>query len=289
MTILTKLKSKDAFPKTEVLKKPQLPLIVFLFLFAIFFTTCAESIEENKGENPYKGLTLKVSGQRVWMRNKNAFRISEVFIPYEEDHDIGVFVEAYDASTYFVKKESVGSGNITGSNLTFFTSPIEENKLMQWQYEIDIEDEIIKYGGWKSFFREWPDAVISDESTLGNMILLDASSAGQHKGMLDRQRITGTDSTITCVTILYVYVTDDCRITGKSNSGYTPGQYYYYTEGNLDLSLKKGLNLIYRSETYGKNFSGSAVISMEVKDPLKDPEKYKWIIEPGFGMPGIHF
>ena len=260
---------------------------VVIGLSLLVLNVCTDITEENS-ENPYKGQTLTVKGQQVWQRNSKATKVSQAYIPYNEEHEIEVFVEALD-DTFSGKKEVVGSGDIKNDYLTFSTNIIDDDKLLEWKYEIEYNNETYKFNGWNSFFREWPDADISDKNIKGNMLLLDAYSSDDHKGMLDRQKITGTASTITCETVLYIYVTGDCRITGTSNSGYTPGQYYYNTKGNLNLSLKKGLNLICRSETYGTNFSGSAVISMEVKNPLRNPENYKWVIEPGFGIKGIHF
>jgi len=81
---------------------------------------------------------------------------------------------------------------------------------------------------------------------------------------------------------LYFYVNKECVISGEKNSGYVPNQYYYFTEDGLNLNLKKGWNKIYRKETYGNKFTGSAYISMEIRNPIKNPDKFKWVIEPGF-------
>ena len=273
-------------------------------LIALVLTACPDPQDNNSGidgENPYKGETLTVSNELVWKRNSHATKISNVYLEYNENHHIDAFVQVVkiekkddDNDNVTLDRVVVGSGDIVDRVLTFSTDAIADDKLMSWpglSYKYEGDNYIT--ASWKSFFREWPDADISNKNVLGNMILLDASNnvSGEieYKGMLDRQKITGTDTTITCETILYFYVNDDCVITGTKNNGYISGQYYYYTEGDLHLSLKKGVNLVSRTETYGTTFSGSAHIGMEVRDPIEKPENYKWVIEPGFGLQGIHF
>jgi len=139
---------------------------------------------------------------------------------------------------------------------------------------------------FKSFFSTyWSDVQIDNENTMGNLILLLASTDPQHEeqaGMLDRQRIFGTVSTITTETILYFYVSNDCIITGNKNSGYISGQYYFHTEGNLRLDLKSGWNMVCRRETYSVNFNGNAIISMEIRNPIERPEDFKWVMHKGY-------
>ena len=136
----------------------------------------------------------------------------------------------------------------------------------------------------RTFFREWNHVEVNPAVTKGNVALLESKDLVTRipDGVLDRQRITGTATTITCETILYLYVTDDCRITGEYNTGFIPGNYYYSTEGGLDLTLKEGWNLVSRTETYGTNFNGHAKIGMMIRNHISNPESYKWTIEQGF-------
>ena len=191
----------------------------------------------------------------------------------------------------------VGSGTITNGILNFSISEQLNGRtindyLLKWKYTVSETEESDEKAtdGFRAFFsRYWVNVRINNEETndviKGNMVLLMAQAAGTDPyGMLDRQGMSGTSSTISCETILYFYVNHDCLITGDVNSNFIPGQYYFTTEGNLYLPFKKGWNLVSRGETYGKNLNGHTRISMGIKNPIKNPEKYKWVMEAGFEL-----
>jgi len=269
----------------------KLPLIIAFALVIFILTTCADEQSEIKGESPYQGNNLIIDNQQVWIRNKEAKKISQVYLKYddEDEHIIDGFFDVVDAvneeemttnedetaDEIEYNPEIAGTGGMKKGILNINISEPDENKhLMEWQY-------------FKQFFSLWKNVTNNSseiESVKGNMMILYALKGEEPIGPLDRQRIIGTDSTITQETILYFYVNKNCVITGEADSGYIDKQYFYFTEGNLRLSLHQGWNMVCRKETYGKNFSGSAYISMEIRNPITNPENFKWVIEPGFGL-----
>jgi len=255
----------------------------FAFALTVLFfslTNCdVEPVIE--GEVPYLSNTLFIDNQQVWTRNRQARKISQAYIKYGENRDLYALVLApyVDLTgTENIVSKPVGSGKITNGilNLDYFNLD-EQNDLYDWNYP-NINNFKLLFSSY------WKDVNISDSSVKGNLILLEALSGGDPAGLLDRQRIYGTDTLITCEIILYIYVNKDCTITGKAGHGYISGQYYYYTGGDLNLNLKKGINMICRTETYATDFNGSAVISMEIRNPIQNPEKFKWVIEPDFNL-----
>ena len=239
-------------------------------------TACSNNTDDD-GENPYLAKnTLTVSDQQVWKRNREATKISQAYLEYSINHGINAFVAMPVAGEQYFGKIPVGSGNIAGGKLNFVVPALDENAhLLNWDY-------------FKDFFsRYWKNVKVNNESTnaeiKGNMILLESLDAyNDPDGMLDRQGIFGTNVSLDCETILYFYVNKDCRITGEKNNFYIDGQYFFETEGDLSLSFKEGWNLVWRKELYGIFVSGHATIDMEIKNPIRNPENYRWVMEPGF-------
>ena len=277
------------------------------------------AVDDDGGENPFKGSSLAVIGQQVWTRNRYASKISQAYLPYTEDHELYAVVYTDIPAAPFRKLVPLtgthASGIISGGVMRFAVQDMPEDSLLLWDSaectnpspgacDYDACDYLkcfdrgcayhqCEYHTWftlRSFFREWKDLAVDPPASgrIGNVAVLVAVSTGDSgqvsAGVLDRQGISGTRTTISCETILYVYVKDNCRITGTADTGFLPGNYYYSTDGDLDIALKKGWNLLSRKETYGTDFSGSAVIAMEIKNPIKNPEQYRWTITLGFGL-----
>jgi len=261
------------------LKKNRKLSFVIVFIFSSFaLLTCEYDMPHINRVSPYLGNTLEISGERVWTRNSLAVKISEVYLPYNENYYLsGIeYIDNYPYIAY------MGSGDIINGVLNFTVQPDDISAAVLLPWKDNNGDE------FKSFFSTyWKDVQIDNEDTMGNLILLLASTDSQHEdqaGMLDRQRIYGTASTITNETILYFYASNDCIITGNQNSGYISGQYYFHTKGNLRLDLKSGWNMVCRKETYGVNFNGNAIISMEIRNPIERPEDFKWVMHLGYAI-----
>ena len=237
-------------------------LIVFLM------TACRldEQEQETNSENPYKGLVLTISGQQMFQRNRFATKISQAYISYNGTHTVTPYVIV--GNDYF----SVGAGSITNGILNFTVDGRITNHLIDWN---DLRKEIPTLDFWDKVGINKPEI---KGNFIWDLAFPTSNGAGYPNGFLQRERLTGTSSTITNETVFYIYVSDDCRITGTASNGFDEGRMYFYrTIGNLDLPLKKGFNMIVATETYGTDFDGSAYISLEVRDPLLDPETYRWV------------
>ena len=246
----------------------KLPFIIALVLIIIACADNSGSKNKIEIESPYLGETLRISEKQVFRRNAYATRISQAHLLYDGTHDITAYeIDAIGEDLYYF---AIGEGNI-------------DKGILSLEIDERIKDHLI---GWYEMVKGIPTLLFWDHVTIdkpnvkGNFIWNFAFPKEEKypNGFLFRERITGTSSTITNKTVFYIYVDRDCRITGRSSSGYDlDRKYYYFTEGDLDLPLRKGFNIITASETYGTQFSGSAYISLEVKT-LENPENYKWVL-----------
>jgi len=230
-------------------------LIAILFLISIFFfmAGCDDSTEVI--ENQYQN-SINILKEQVYTRNGNAKKISQVYLEYKTTGNYDIF--AYTSSSALL-----GSGKIEDGILNFNISQIEEANLIDWE-----EFEIV--------FKQWGNVTCSTAIKC-TMFLLYAYDGTNLIGILDRQRIIGTSSTITQETLMYIYVDNNCTIKGRKSSGYEKNNFYYITKNDLDLQLKKGWNLVTRTEKYSTDISGYATISMEIK-PITNPQDYKWVM-----------
>jgi hypothetical protein len=234
-------------------------LIVFLM------SACDLNEQSGSGENPFIGLILTVSDQQMFQRNRFATRISQAYMLYNGTHTVTPYVII--GGTYY----PVGEGEIREGILNFTVDGRMADRLVDWD---NLKKEIPTLLFWK-------DVVINKPEIKGNFIWDLAFPEGERypNGFLQRERIIGTSSTITTETVFYIYVSEDCRITGTASNGFDIGRMYFYrTISDLDLPLKKGFNMIVATETYGTDFNGSAYISLEVRNPLQNPESYKWVL-----------
>ena len=287
-----KLKAMEIIMR-KLIKLPGISALVALILFSM--AGCSDGLNDATSaakqnqitETTYLGKkTLAISGKQTWTRNRYATKISQAYLKYEGNHVIDVAVPMAYNPLYIpgipedpytnprLISALVGSGDIRKGIISFNTNDLVESK------------HLVDWPDFRLFFsRYWNDVFTSDLTVKGNTIALYAypeSTSYTVDGMLDRQRITGSATTITCETVLYFYVDKDCTITGKANSNYIAGLYYFTTEGDLYLPLKAGWNIVSRTETYGTNYNGHARIGMKLKNPLQNAEKFKWTMELGF-------
>ena len=258
-------------------KMTKSPWFIALALIITCMAAACSYYIEVEGENPYLGYPFigrttvdLATGQQVWTRNHNAVRVSQSYLPYKERNwDIAVAVPNAAMAGGTVE---IGSGTIIDGVLNFSVDDRINSFLSAWS----------TLKPW--FSRYWKNVLPSDNGVKGNVVILYAFPAvpdGTY-GMMDRQRIFGTATSITCETILYIYVNKDCVISGEANTNYIDGQYYYRTDGNLMLVLKRGMNMVCRTETYATNFDGYAKIGMKVKNPIENPETLRWVLEQGY-------
>ena len=255
-------------------------LIEILFLISIFFLMagCDNSTEEkSKGaiENQYQN-SINILEEQVWTRNRNTTKISQVYQSYTGTHNIEAYFYLPD------DKATIGFGNLINGVMDFTVLPenLTEGNLLEWDYLKAFFSSESGVGAWNNVNVIKPENI----EIKGNLLLLDAyTSDVLIGGMIDRQKFVGDRSSLSCETILYFYLNEDCTISGDIDRGYRNGDSYYQAGNKLYLPLKKGWNLVTRTEKYSTDISGYATISMEIK-PIKNPQDYKWVIEPGFRL-----
>ena len=244
--------------------------ITILTVLPVFSAlSCAYNIEV-EGESPYLGNTLAVSGQQMWEQNHTATKISQTYFLYKESHDIDVLVISQQSGVLPFDYGYVGMGKIINGELSFSVdnNTIKTN-LLDW-------NNLCLFFDYWSF---WDNSKITPWDTKVNIIQFISYPPNQvaSDGFLNRQRITGTRSSVSCETVFYMYADKPCSITGKSGSGHKEGYYDYFTEGDLNLSLKEGWNMITHTETYSSSFNGNAKFSVKLKNPIEKPESLKWV------------
>ena len=289
-------------------------LVLFLFILPACQNALLQHQPETRSEYPYLGETLIIDDLQVWRHNRYTTRISQSFFPYNEAHETEAIVYMPAAAPVHTKPQTLSAGEINARSANDVALNITIGKYDIENYLIKFDNRLVLRNGFlrcdsgfscedscyieyncshgcpehewyvlSRIFREWKNVRAAPADVRGNMVLIYAKPLSNGIfGMLDRHRFTGTASSLTMETILYIYVDRDCRITGEPDKGIIPGNYYYYSQGSLDLSLKKGFNMVTRRETYLSYGSGSAYISMEIRNPLTDSESYKWVIELGY-------
>jgi len=224
-------------------------VIAAVNLFSI--TACAEEQQQQQAstvEFPYVGNTLIVSGEKVWEQTVD-HKISGAYA--ESTVTSGVSIVTLD-------RVKIGTGNIINGFLSFSVSDPGAENLLAW-------DDL------KKIFYEWTNVTIDDPTANGNVITLITDTNAK----LSKGKLYGTNTQLDMDNIMYIYVDKDCRITGDKSEGEEPGVRYWYTIDILDLSFKKGWNLLCRREYYD-NTSGKDAVSMEIKQ-LVD---FRWVIWP---------
>ena len=233
--------------------KTTIKLLSFIMIFII--TSCGDTTDINNNKE-YETLyrthfenSLEISGQQVWQQNPIATKLSNAYLEFKGNRNISiVFLDPADYNMI-----TIGSGKIQNGLLSFKVNEPESSYLLDWN---DL----------KSMFFFWSNIEIDVPEIKGNFIL----PLTTYNEKLSRERLLGTDFSLSQEIVIFIYVDNNCQITGDYAEGQGDG-FFYYTESNLSLKLKKGWNTLCRKESYGR--SGKAGISMEIKNP-----DCKWVI-----------
>ena len=264
---------------TAYMKKLPVKILTGISCLSIIIVSAAACYDapDETIENQYRSI-IDVFGEKAWTRNRNTTKVSQAYQPYAGTHDIEAFFYLPDGD----EEVTVGSGKLKNGILDFTVLPdkLTNASLLEWDYMKAFFNTESGVGAWSNVILIKP----ANTEVKGNLLLLDAYTPGDITGgLMDRQRFTGGRTSLSCETILYFYVNEDCTIVGNNDSGYRYGQSYYRAGNKLNLPLKKGWNLITRTEKYGTDISGYATIYMEIK-PIINPQDYKWVIEKGFRL-----
>ncbi|MDR2701966.1 MAG: hypothetical protein LBB72_06025 [Spirochaetaceae bacterium] len=251
----------------------KMPMVTALAAAAIAFLTAA--CDNTSGNNPnddtngpthYTG-TLTISGQQVWLQNKEAKRQNdEWYYKFNgEDTAINIFAvysldEHNNVTASRSAWKSAGTGNIEKGILSFQAAGLNEEDLVN-------TDSLKNY-----VFKEYVNVTIDPPEVMSNSIVL----ATSHGVFLNREGLFLMYSSVGLESIQFVYVDRDCRITGNpGDKTWDQGEQSYFsrTEGAIDLSLKKGWNTIFRMEVFDRS-SGYDNVSMGISNP----NNFKWVL-----------
>jgi hypothetical protein len=220
-------------------------MFVIIALTAVIVFSITTCINQQKPvESSYVGGTLKVTHEQVWERTNDP----EISKAYEKSTITG------DISIVTLAEDEIGTGDIQNGFLNFSVGNPGTENLSTWDV---LKEE----------FYEWKNVTIDAPDTVGNVITL-ITDTGK---MLGRERLYGTDTKLGLESIIYVYVNKDCKITGEYNDVSING---YYTATILDLSFKRGWNLLCRREFF--DIDGRNAVTMEIKQPVD----FRWVILP---------
>lgn len=234
--------------------------IIFAALIALAFAACENDIAEKLDLPAHLGSTLKIN-EPMWELNPDAMRFKDAYKNYSEtNRAITAHCLAADGTPKQMP-ETGYLGSIAGGRLSVEVSALEQACLL----DIDLLAHDI--------FSEWKNvAVDAPAGTKGNNVVFMVYDGGTPIGMLNKEKYSTTSFHIALNSVLYVYVTDDCHITGSYGSGYKNMDSFYYTEEDLNLALKKGWNTVFRKQSYSQ--SGSEAVSVGLQNPID----CKWVI-----------
>jgi hypothetical protein len=207
---------------------------------------------------------LRMSGH-MWVQNSETNRINDMtYLKYTgEDKAIYVFPAfSYNPEGKIIQsQEPAGSGTIKNGFLSFTVDELAEGKL-------------INSDNLKELFKEWDNVQIAPTTVKGNIIYPVTTDGG----CLNREGLTGTRSSISLESILYIYISEDCQITGDSGGGKTEDGHFSYTDSPLNLSLKRGWNTVCRKQTYTGDSNNEEYGYEKETIEIKNPNDFKWVL-----------
>jgi hypothetical protein len=232
-------------------------IIVFAAVILFGISSCNDDTNSEQTYNEQTHYdTLVITGEQVWLRNYSTNRLSQAYEKFNErDYDIIVLGE-YDKeiSDY---SEEIGSGTINGGKLSFTVNVPQ--KLLEWD-KLKVLFNIITEGeGW--------NVTIDEDATKGTFIEILTDDEDEYA--LIKEGVSGTTSSISDETVLFIYVDSDCTITGSPRQD----QLVMYTFNPFTLKLKRGWNTVWYKQTY--TTSGRSSFFMDIKNP-----DLKWVLIP---------
>jgi len=235
-------------------------VLAAVIIFSMAACNSDKDDDDTDGPTYYSG-AFKIDKEQVWVQNKEAKKQDdEWYNKFNDDKVINVVTGfSYDTQGKVIQfQKSTGSGKI-------------EKGLLSFEAEEPAQDDLVSADILNSFFKEY-DGVNFDPSDVKGTNIIPVTSAGER---LNREELYLLNSSIGLESILFIYVDNDCRITGNPGNKYwdiAPQGYYSLTEQSVDLSLKKGWNTVFRKEVFDN--VGYDNISMG----LGNPNNFKWVL-----------
>jgi len=239
------------------------PAAAIIFLMAAGCDAVDNGNSGNNGPTHYTD-TLRMGGQ-VWEQNGETNRINDMtYIKYTGGDDaIYVFTAfSYNPEGKITEsREQAGSGTLKNGFLNFTVDELAEEKL-------------INSDSLKELFREWDNVQIAPSTVKGNIIYPETTDGRR----LNREGLTGTRSSISLESILYIYISGDCLITGSPGGKKTLDDHFSFTDSSLDLPLKSGWNTVCRKQTYTADSKTEEYGYERETIGIKNPNDFKWVL-----------
>lgn len=226
-----------------------------ILTMVIFFsmTACSDEAPKNYGENPYKGEILVVLDEQV-SEHTDSNRISGAY----QFSSLSGYINIYCLDDSLLEVGSITEGKLSftlGKPETLYDTngTVFKTLFSDWWNNITViepTDNVIKGNAVKSMW------IHGDEGEYGLMF---------------KEKLVGTSSSLALEDLVFIYVDGDCRITGNEKTGMVIGTGYFNSK-DFDLSLKQGWNIVCRTMLYGSEVVGYNIISMEIKNLLD----FKW-------------
>jgi hypothetical protein len=234
----------------NILKILEAFALAALILFPM--ATCDLNKDED-GPVHYSG-AFKINKEQVW-EGTESNKLSELYEKFDGDRGISVNVYWPGEDGKYAPTKVIGSGNIEKGLLT---CDIPEPKA----------DELMEWADFKFEFSQWNDINCVPEVKGAYLRLITSD-----KVWLNREKMSGSNNSLWLESILYIYVDTDCIITGTPGAGIRPGDAFYETPEDLNLTLKKGWNTVCRKQLL-EGDHGIETDSVKIKNP----NDFKWAL-----------
>jgi len=219
----------------------------------VFCSTACALLADDDTDGPvnYKS-SFTIKKEQVW-EGTNSNKLNEVYKKFDGERGISVNVYRDEDGNNPVK--NIGSGIIEKGRLTCEVPEPQAGDLMEWD-------------NFKAIFSEWNDLKCVPE--VKGTFLVFVTSENE---LLNKEKMSGSSDSLWLESILFVYVDNDCKITGTPGKGIRPGDAFYETTENLDLQLLKGWNTICQKQLF-QGDRGTEADSLKIKNP----NDFKWAI-----------
>jgi hypothetical protein len=192
--------------------------------------------------------TLNIADEQVWLRNYSANKLSQAYEKLDENN--------YVLTAFNQNLEEIGFGAINEGKLRLTVNT--PGNLVAWN-DLKIFFDLVAEGvGWD---------VTINENDAPNGTFIEILTVDEYA--LIREGLSGTTTSVSNETVIFVYLDRDCTITGTSKTD----EQVMYTLNPFTLQLKKGWNTIWYKQTY--TTFGRSSFFMDIKNP-----DLKWVLIP---------
>lgn len=235
----------------SILKTLGMSALTAVIIFSM--ATCdLEKDDDTDGPTNYTG-AFKINKEQVW-EGTTSNKLSEVYKKFDGERGISINDYWTEGDGKYNPTKVLGEGII-------------EKGRLSCDIPVPVEDDLMDWDNFKFEFSEWKD-IKCVPKVKGTYLRLVTSE----NEWLNREKISGSDDSVWLESIWFLYVDNDCHITGTPSDGTRPGDAFFKTS-DLDLILKKGWNTICLKQLLKGNYG----IEMDTMQ-IKNPNDFKWVL-----------